>query len=92
MENSEEKNSQANCDCSSGCCTPTNSKKSPCKIIIFALVFIAAAAIIGFKFLSEDKPESKTSPCQTDTTKCVSGDTTAKPCCPGNSSCSESEE
>lgn len=86
------KENQANCDCTGGCCTPTNSKKSPWKMIVFGLVFIAAAIIIGYKFFGEDKPSSKTSPCQTDTTKLSNGDTTAKPCCPENKSCCESEE
>ena len=51
MEN--QKNSNQDCGCSDGCCTP-QTKNNPCRKWIFIAIIVAALAIVTVKLINKD--------------------------------------
>jgi len=50
----ENKNiSKQDCGCSDGCCTPSKKKSNLWKIIIFAVIILAAGTIITVKLVNK---------------------------------------
>jgi len=56
MENQE--NSNQDCGCSDGCCTP-QKKNNPWKKWIFIAIMLAVAAIVAVKLISKDSATSE---------------------------------
>lgn len=76
---------QPGCDCGDNCCPP--KKEKPYKMIVFGVVLLAAAAIIGIKLLNGLSAEKTGEPCCPKGTEAccdsTSADTTkTKSCCP----------
>lgn len=90
MEN--EKNTKQDCGCSDGCCTPKKSK--PWMKILFAVIIIAAVAIVTLKLVSKNETSAKVgatistekSSCgDSSSIKCVKiCDPNSGSCCPGS--------
>ena len=87
MEN--EKNTQQDCGCSDGCCTPSKSK--PWIKILFAVIIIAAVAIVTYKLVYKNDTSSKVGATVTteksgcgDSSKTKSCEGGSKSCCPQN--------
>jgi len=79
---------QNDCGCEGGCCPP--KKTNPFKIIIFAVIILAAIGIVAFKLTNQPAPASAKESCcppgssvNCDTIKSGSCDTTkSSSCCP----------
>jgi hypothetical protein len=68
MEN--QKNSNQDCGCGDGCCTPPKNI-SPWKKWVFVLIILAAAAIVTVKLIrKDDTPPEKCCPTTEETSCC----------------------
>jgi hypothetical protein len=79
MEN--EKNTKQDCGCSDGCCTPKKSK--PWMKILFAIIIIAALAIVTFKLVSNNNSSAKVG-ATISTEKSGCGDSSSTKSCEGS--------
>jgi len=83
MEN--EKNTKQDCGCCDGCCTPSKSK--PWMKILFAVIIIAAVAIVTYKLVNNNTTSAKVG-ATISTEKSGCGDSSkTKSCESGNKSC-----
>jgi len=79
---------QNDCGCEDGCCPP--KKSNPFKMIIFAVIILAAMGIVAFKLINHPEPVTAKESCcppgssvKCDTTTSGNCDTTrSSSCCP----------
>lgn len=84
----EQHDEKKDCGCEGNCCPP--KKKNPLRMILFAVIILAALGIVGFKLFHHQAPAAAKGACcppgssvSCDTTIKVSCDTTkSSSCCP----------